>query len=140
MVILENIDIDKAILQNIDIDKISNRFKFGISNRATSGARSFSDSVDLLAGLLLPRLPHLGLTPLPLPPELADTECFFLGLEAAEEAWLPPPALLAREAAESLRCFSSSSAFNRCNSRSFSSRASIMALFFAIYNYPPLEI
>ena len=37
MVILENIDIeiDKAILQNIDIDKISNRFKFGISNRAT---------------------------------------------------------------------------------------------------------
>ena len=40
MVILENIDIDididKAILQNIDIDKISNRFKFGISNRAIS--------------------------------------------------------------------------------------------------------
>ena len=41
MVILENIDIDidididKAILQNIDIDKISNRFKLGISNRAT---------------------------------------------------------------------------------------------------------
>ena len=37
MVILENInvDIDKAILQNIDVDKISNRFKFGISNRAT---------------------------------------------------------------------------------------------------------
>ena len=39
MVILENIDIDididKAILQNIDIDRISNRFKFGISNRAT---------------------------------------------------------------------------------------------------------
>ena len=36
MVIWENIDIDidKAILQNIDIDKISNRFKFGISNRA----------------------------------------------------------------------------------------------------------
>ena len=38
MVILENIDIgidiDKAILQNIDIAKISNRFKFGISNRA----------------------------------------------------------------------------------------------------------
>ena len=34
MVTLENIDIDKAILQNIDIDKISNRFKFGISNRA----------------------------------------------------------------------------------------------------------
>ena len=33
--ILENIDIDKAILQNINIDKISNRFKFGISNRAT---------------------------------------------------------------------------------------------------------
>ena len=41
MVILENIDIDididKAILQNIDIDKISNRFKFGISNRARGG-------------------------------------------------------------------------------------------------------
>ena len=35
MVILENIDINKAILQNIDIDKISNWFKFGISNRAT---------------------------------------------------------------------------------------------------------
>ena len=39
MVILENIDIDididKAILQNIDIDKISNRFKFCISNRAS---------------------------------------------------------------------------------------------------------
>ena len=37
MVILENIDIDidKAILQNIDIDKILNRFKFGISNRAS---------------------------------------------------------------------------------------------------------
>ena len=38
MVILENIDIDididKAISQNIDINKISNRFKFGISNRA----------------------------------------------------------------------------------------------------------
>ena len=43
MVILENIDIDididKAILQNIDIDKISNRFKFGISNRASWGTR-----------------------------------------------------------------------------------------------------
>ena len=38
MVILENIDIDKAILQNIDIDKISNLFKFGISNRATAAA------------------------------------------------------------------------------------------------------
>ena len=39
MVILENIDIgidiDKAILQNIDIDKISNQFKFGVSNRAS---------------------------------------------------------------------------------------------------------
>ena len=39
MVILENIDIDididKAILQNNDIDKISNWFKFGISNRAS---------------------------------------------------------------------------------------------------------
>ena len=40
--ILENIDIgidiDKAILQNIDIDKISNRFKFGISNRAIASS------------------------------------------------------------------------------------------------------
>ena len=43
MVILENIDIDKAILQNIDIDKISNRFKFGISNRASEPS---SDSVS----------------------------------------------------------------------------------------------
>ena len=49
MVILENIDIDidididKAILQNIDIDKISNRFKFGISNRANSGAHLKKD-------------------------------------------------------------------------------------------------
>ena len=34
-VILENIDIAKAILQNIYIDKISNQFKFGISNRAS---------------------------------------------------------------------------------------------------------
>ena len=40
MVILENIDIDKAILQNIDIDKISNRFKFGISNRASGKGNS----------------------------------------------------------------------------------------------------
>ena len=41
MVILENIDIDidKAILQNIDTDKISNRFKFGISNRATCASK-----------------------------------------------------------------------------------------------------
>ena len=43
MVILENIDndidIDKAILQNIDIDKLSNRFKFGISNRASRAQR-----------------------------------------------------------------------------------------------------
>ena len=38
MVILENLDIDKAPLQNIDIDKISNRFKFGISNRASGVA------------------------------------------------------------------------------------------------------
>ena len=48
-VILENIDIDididKAILQNIDIDKISNRFKFGISNRAIHGSDSRSLSV-----------------------------------------------------------------------------------------------
>jgi len=46
MVILENIDIDididKAILQNIDIDKISNRFKFGISNRAMGDGAGFN--------------------------------------------------------------------------------------------------
>ena len=51
MVILENIDIDididKAILQNIDIDEISNRFKFGISNRA------MFDSVDRHQSLLM---------------------------------------------------------------------------------------
>ena len=43
--ILENIDIDidKAILQNIDIDKISNRFKFGISNRASGEGQDFYD-------------------------------------------------------------------------------------------------
>ena len=48
MVILENIDIDividKAILPNIDIDKISNRFKFGISNRARSGGGCLGNS------------------------------------------------------------------------------------------------
>ena len=45
MVILENIDIDidKAILQNIDIDKISNRFKFGISNRASVSQSTLVD-------------------------------------------------------------------------------------------------
>ena len=42
MAILENIDIDKGILQNIDIDKISNRFKFGISNRASQRRQSES--------------------------------------------------------------------------------------------------
>ena len=42
--ILENIDIDKAILQNIDIDKISNRFKFGISNRATTRSGRLSNA------------------------------------------------------------------------------------------------
>ena len=55
MVILENIDIDididKAILQNIDIDKISNRFKFGISNRANCGAKIQIKRVPL--GVLL---------------------------------------------------------------------------------------
>ena len=40
-----DIDIDKAILQNIDIDKISNRFKFGLSNRAIHGSDSRSLSV-----------------------------------------------------------------------------------------------
>ena len=59
MVILENIDIgidiDMAILQNIDIDKISNRFKFGISNRAISDpvGRSLGvDPLDPLANLV----------------------------------------------------------------------------------------
>ena len=55
MVILENIDIDididKAILQNIDIDKISNRFKFGISNRAMVGP--FSNSQLTLVLILI---------------------------------------------------------------------------------------
>ena len=62
MVILENIDIDididKAILQNIDIDKISNRFKFGISNRAISVwqiiAKSLKDAFYILFSLLWP--------------------------------------------------------------------------------------
>ena len=48
MVILENIDIDKAILQNIDINKISNRFKFGISNRATSVSDLWIDNLSLM--------------------------------------------------------------------------------------------
>ena len=63
MVILENIDIDidKAILQDIDIDKIPNRFKFGISNRATRSPahpRSldlFQPEVGLLPGFHLDR-------------------------------------------------------------------------------------
>ena len=47
MVILENIDIDidKAILQNIDIDKISNRFKFGISNRAIQQPETWEEKI-----------------------------------------------------------------------------------------------
>ena len=57
MVILENIDIyidiDKAILQNIDIDKISNRFKFGISNRASAALLSW------LSGRLSFRYPRM---------------------------------------------------------------------------------
>ena len=52
MVILENIDIDidKAILQNIDIDKISNRFKFGLSNRATYSKSYYSDGSFGISG------------------------------------------------------------------------------------------
>ena len=52
MVILENIaiDIDKAILQNIDIDKISNRFKFGISNRAIRSGYEVLDKIYLFKG------------------------------------------------------------------------------------------
>ena len=58
MVILENIDIDididKAILQNIDIDKISNRFKFGISNRARQNCpKAFSCFPELNGGCIL---------------------------------------------------------------------------------------
>ena len=53
MVILENIDIDididKAILQNIDIDKISNRFKFGISNRAISPTLPLFSAAETLS-------------------------------------------------------------------------------------------
>ena len=52
MVILENIDIDididKAILQIIDIDKISNRFKFGISNRASQESTQTKFFIDEL--------------------------------------------------------------------------------------------
>ena len=52
MVILENIDIDididKAILQNIDIDKISNRFKFGISNRASDGTHILRKGIVMI--------------------------------------------------------------------------------------------
>ena len=48
MVILENID--KAILQNIDIDKISNRFKFGISNRASVHAYRIEEEHALCHG------------------------------------------------------------------------------------------
>ena len=54
--ILENIDIDKAILQNIDIDKISNRFKFGISNRASRQA----DSAGKCPIKLVPEQPRGG--------------------------------------------------------------------------------
>ena len=47
MVVLENIDIDididMVILQNIDIDKISNRFKFGLSNRAIAAGTKETD-------------------------------------------------------------------------------------------------
>ena len=54
--ILENIDIDididKAILQNIDIDKITNRFKFGISSRATWESRSLGVSESIHLGVL----------------------------------------------------------------------------------------
>ena len=48
MVILENIDIDidKEILQNID--KISNRFKFGISNRANPKSTARSAEKDIV--------------------------------------------------------------------------------------------
>ena len=53
--ILENIDIDididKAILQNIDIDKISNRFKFGISNRASEGRSRSSPQLKFVLPL-----------------------------------------------------------------------------------------
>ena len=56
MVILENIyidiDIDKAILQNIDIDKISNRFKFGISNRARRAPPAFQTKCFPLPSLV----------------------------------------------------------------------------------------
>ena len=61
MVILENIDIDididKAILQNIDIDKISNRFKFGISNRAMKARHSRAPpDLTTLRGLVFDEL------------------------------------------------------------------------------------
>ena len=55
MAILKNIDIDididKAIY--IDIDKISNRFKFGISNRATQSVGTFFNTLNDLLLLVL---------------------------------------------------------------------------------------
>ena len=59
MVILENIDIgidiDKAILQNIDIDKISIRFEFGISNRATHQSYILGMYLDHVPGDYVPK-------------------------------------------------------------------------------------
>ena len=46
-----DIDIDKAILQKIDIDKISNRFKFGISNRASVLSTLYFQSSNVVAVL-----------------------------------------------------------------------------------------
>ena len=54
--ILENIDIDKAVLQNIDINKISNRFKFGISNRAILASVAFHLLLGGLLGHLLSKV------------------------------------------------------------------------------------
>ena len=51
--ILENIDIDidNEIFENIDIDKISNRFKFGISNRARArGEKSIRGETKISEG------------------------------------------------------------------------------------------
>ena len=63
MVILENIDIDidKAILQNIDIDKISNRFKFGISNRAKSTECNW---LEIYIGILAIIVAKMSMDPL----------------------------------------------------------------------------
>ena len=77
--ILENIDIDididKAILQNIDIDKISNRLKFGISNRAIDTTlNTFSRKTELIV-FFLPSHPQLQVTYAPVCKTVQEKKC-----------------------------------------------------------------